>query len=221
MKVVLKVNLVKKLPRFDLHVDFQMGNEVLVLFGPSGSGKTTVLDCLAGLQKPEQGEIVCNGRTYYSSSHGIQLSPQERNIGYVFQDYALFPHMNVKKNILFGLHCRKGKNSAAYDYVLEFLRLSHLQERYPRQLSGGEKQRVALARALLAEPDLLLLDEPFSALDTALRRQCRQELLELHTRWNIPLILVTHDREEAEEMADQILFLQEGIIQHRDSLFKK
>lgn len=215
---MLKINFVKNLPHFQLHVDFQLKNEVLVLFGSSGSGKTTILDILAGLQHPNYGEIICNERIYFSSEKGINLSPQERNTGYVFQDYALFPHMTVKNNILFGVNCRKRENTPDYRNVIEMLNIVHLENCYPRQLSGGEKQRVALARALITGPDLLLLDEPLSALDVGLRRQCQQELLHLHKQWQIPFILVTHDLDEAEEMGDQILFIRQGTIRQKEIL---
>lgn len=215
---MLKVNLFKKLPHFELDVEFQLENEVLVLFGASGSGKTTVLDILAGLQNPDRGEIICNNRVHFSSEKGINLSPQERNTGYLFQDYALFPHMNVKRNILFGVDCKKREKVPDYRYVVEMFDIAHLEKRYPRQLSGGEKQRVALARALMTGPDLLLLDEPLSALDSGLRRQCQKELLYLHRQWRIPFILVTHDLDEAEELGNQILFLQKGTVKQREIL---
>lgn len=214
---MFNARLWKQLPHFELSVEFQLGADILVLFGPSGSGKTTVLNMLAGLQRPDRGEIVCKGRTYFSDKQRINVRPQERNMGYVYQDYALFPHLNIKKNILFGVHCRQRPHPPEYQHIVEMLRIAYLERSYPAQLSGGEKQRAALARALMTGPDVLLLDEPFSALDTGLRRVCREELLQLHRTWNIPMIMVTHDLEEAREMGDSILFLDQGAVIRKES----
>ena len=208
---MLEACFTKKLWHFTLDLKLEVGHQILVLWGPSGSGKTTVLQCLAGLTKPSSGIIRLSGRTLYSSGEGIDLRTRFRNIGYLFQDYALFPHMNVKQNVLYGVKnsAQKG-NSPSLD-VIELLRafcVDHLVDRFPRQLSGGEKQRVALARALAVQPDLLLLDEPFSALDGNNRAALRNELKKLHRQWGIPFLLVTHDDEDAKCLGDKILTLE-------------
>ncbi|HHY96011.1 MAG TPA: ATP-binding cassette domain-containing protein [Firmicutes bacterium] len=211
---MLKVTLQKKLPDFTLRVDFDWENGILVVFGPSGAGKTTLLDCLAGLQRPDEGRIELRGRMLFDSATRINQPPQRRRIGYVFQNYALFPHLTVKQNVMFGLgggcKCEDRRYRLSVLEVLEVLRIVHLQHRYPTQLSGGEQQRVALARALMTEPDLLLLDEPWSALDEDTRAAVRDEVVGLQRRWQIPFLLVTHDRQEAEALGEMILHLQQG-----------
>ncbi|MUV37597.1 Molybdate-transporting ATPase [Lentibacillus sp. JNUCC-1] len=204
---MLQVDIQKKLTHFPLDVDFTVGNEIVVLFGPSGSGKTTILNCLAGLTKPDEGSIQLNGR-YFFRKNGVSLQPQSRNVGYLFQDYALFPHMTVWKNVMYG-----AKSEALAKRLLSQLNIEHLKQQYPLQISGGEKQRVAIARALATEPELLLLDEPFSALDDVTREKGHQELIELHKLWKIPIIMVTHSHAEAEELGDRIMYVDKGQLQ--------
>jgi molybdate transport system ATP-binding protein len=210
---MLQATIHKKLPGITIDVSFEFNRGILVLFGPSGSGKTTVLNCIAGLQQPDEGLISLDGRVFYSSAEKTAIPARNRRIGYVFQDYALFPHMTVKDNVMYGIpnRCKKGKGYriGALD-VLEMLKITHLQDRYPAQLSGGEKQRTALARALMVEPDLLLLDEPLSALDHANRKNLQEELQQLQRIWKIPFILVTHSRKEMQRLADEIIFLEHG-----------
>jgi len=209
----------KKLWHFTLDLNLQVDNWIMVLWGPSGAGKTTVLNCLAGLVKPSTGFIKINNRILFSSGDRINIPVRFRNIGYLFQDYALFPHMTVKQNVLYGLKCGKharGKSIPDPLGLLDSFGVGHLVDRYPRQLSGGEKQRVALARALVVRPELLLLDEPFSALDKATKQNLRRELKKLHRQWQIPFVLVTHDEEDASFLGDRILFLEKG--QSRESV---
>lgn len=207
---MLNVEISKKLQHFELDVQFSIENEIVVLFGPSGSGKTTILNNLAGLSHPDKGNIHLNDVTFYSPDKKT-LPVQKRKIGYLFQDYALFPHMTVVKNIFYGVGKKQSK-----DYLemilslIEELGIGHLLSKYPKQISGGEKQRVALTRALATEPQLLLLDEPFSALDNNTRLQCHDQLLTLHKKWNIPVLLVTHNLEEARKLGDRILFIEKG-----------
>lgn len=207
---MLEVKLKKKLAHFTLDIEFQLNHQILVLFGPSGSGKTTILNCIAGLIEPDAGMIRLNG-VYFFQEGQKSLATRKRNIGYLFQDYALFPHMTVEKNIRYGLKERRSSGlPASIQQTIGVLGIGHLFSKYPHQISGGEKQRVALARALATEPDLLLLDEPLSALDQETRLACQDELLRLHQLWQIPFIVVTHDREEAERIGDEIMFMDKG-----------
>ncbi len=204
----------KKLWHFTLDIKFNLGTEILVLWGPSGAGKTTILHCLAGLSNPTGGLIKLGDTVLYSSEHKINVNTRFRNVGYLFQDYALFPHLTVRQNVMYGLKCKKSNNGSlqAKDplELLESFGVGHLVGRYPRQLSGGEKQRVALARALAVQPELLLLDEPFSALDRNIKENLRQEIKKLHHRWKIPIVLVTHDEEDAGFLGDRIISLEKG-----------
>lgn len=209
---MFKAHFRKKLPTFDLVVDISLSHGILALVGPSGAGKTTILQCVAGLQTPSWGEINIHGKTVFSSEQGADVPIRDRHIGYLFQDYALFPHMTVEKNVMYGKP-KKGNTPnkvLTASNVLELLKIEHLRNRYPSQISGGEKQRVALARALMTEPELLLLDEPLSALDGDTRSTLQQELLKLQAQWKIPFILVTHDVREAEMLGDQIIKLDHG-----------
>jgi len=203
---MLDFHIVKQLSHFTLDVSIQASAEIISLFGPSGSGKTTILNCLAGLAKPENGQIQLKERILYQSGK-INLSVQERRIGYLFQDYALFPHKTVWKNIAYGM-----KSEAFAKELMKQLNIEHLAGEYPKAISGGEKQRVALARALATEPDLLLLDEPFSALDEETRLRAHDELLRIHELWSIPIILVTHQHAEAKKLANRIYYIEKGRI---------
>lgn len=207
---MLFVDISKKLAHFQLEVEFKIENEIVVLFGPSGSGKTTILNNISGLSHPDKGRIMLDSVSFFNEREK-PLPIQKRKIGYLFQDYALFPHMTVEKNILYGVpkETRKGL-SESLTSLIEELGIRHLLSKYPKQISGGERQRVALARALATEPKLLLLDEPFSALDTQTRLQCHDQLLALHQKWKIPVLLVTHNLEEAKKLGNRILFIQKG-----------
>ncbi|MED0677198.1 ATP-binding cassette domain-containing protein [Aneurinibacillus thermoaerophilus] len=209
---MLSVEICKKLPHFLLDVQFEAEDEIIILFGPSGSGKTTILNSIAGIVQPDAGLIQLNGLVFFDGK-AKPLPTRARRIGYLFQDYALFPHMTVEKNILYGVRNKRDhKKRALIEKLLDVLKISHLLPKYPHQISGGEKQRTALARALATEPELLLLDEPFSALDKDTRLQCQNELLELHRMWRIPVLLVTHDEEEAKKLGNRVLFLKQGKI---------
>lgn len=206
---MLKVQVKKEITPFTLDVSFQMENELIVLFGPSGSGKTTLLNAIAGFIRPDGGEIVYNGKFLYQNRKNFEPT-RRRKVGYLFQDYALFPHMTVKQNITYGmLHKRL---PPFLEKWIQVTGIQHLLEEYPHQISGGEKQRVALARALAPQPQLLLLDEPFSALDSITKGKCQDELLYLHRKWRLPILLVTHDEREAMKLADRILYMDKGKI---------
>lgn len=211
---MLQAKFLTPLRLFDLVIDIEVDNEILVLVGPSGSGKTTLLKCLAGLKTPAEGFIRIDNRIVYSQKHRINLPPRERKVGYVFQEYALFPHMTVKKNIMYGLTAEKKKaNPRLTEEILETMGILALSDRFPREISGGEKQRVALARALVTEPEIMLLDEPLSALDQEIRGELQLELKRLQKQWGIPAILVTHDMNEAEILGDRIIKINQGKLQ--------
>jgi sulfate/thiosulfate transport system ATP-binding protein len=183
---------------------------LVALLGPSGSGKSTLLRLIAGLEMPDTGKIFLTGK---DATH---TSVQERNIGFVFQHYALFKHLSVRKNIAFGLEIQKASKSkikAKVEELLELVQLAGLGDRYPSQLSGGQRQRVALARALAVEPKVLLLDEPFGALDAKVRKDLRAWLRRLHDEVHVTTVFVTHDQEEAMEVSDEIVVMNKGQIE--------
>lgn len=207
---MLEVRVARRLPHYTLEVDFAVRDEILVLFGPSGAGKTMTLRLIAGLERPDAGEIVLHGRTLVSRERRVWVPPRERRVGLVFQDLALFPHLDVTRNVLYGARVAGEEARARLERLLDTFRIGHLAGRYPAELSGGEMQRVALARALMTDPDVLLLDEPFSSLDLETRRAVQDEVAAAHGTWRIPFVFVTHDREEAERLGDRMLFLRAG-----------
>lgn len=199
-----------------IHASFRIPTappQVMVLFGPSGSGKTTIVRCLAGLERPSQGRIAFNGVVWNDAASGAMLPPQSRSIGYVFQDYALFPHLNVEQNIGYGLKgLSRREQTGRVEEMVRLLRLDSLQLRHPGELSGGQQQRVALARALVRRPGLLLLDEPLSALDLPTRLELGWELEQLLRKLGIPTVLVTHDWTEALTLGDRLLAIVKGKV---------
>ncbi|HHX68415.1 MAG TPA: ATP-binding cassette domain-containing protein [Gallicola sp.] len=206
----LIVNINKKLNHFTLDLDFELGKEILVIQGESGSGKTTTLNIISGLMKPDRGYIKLNNSILVDTKNKISEKVQNRKIGYVFQDFALFPNMTVKKNIKFAI-----KDEKIYTEIINLLKIEHLLNNYPAEISGGEKQRVALARTLVTRPELLLLDEPFSALDSKLKNKLYTEFKSIIENLNIPVILITHNEKEAEILGDRLLYLKNGRIQAR------
>jgi len=206
---MIRVAISKRLPHFDIRADFEVDRSTVILWGESGAGKTTVLDCIAGLRRPNEGRIELEGKTVFSSADGVDVPPRERGIGYVFQDYALFPHLSAEDNIAVALG-RDGRETAKE--FLERLGLWRQRKRKPGQLSGGERQRLALARALAIRPRLLLLDEPFSALDAVTREQTYREFLALRDDLEMSVLLVTHGMAEAERLGNRILELQDGVV---------
>ncbi len=196
---------------FHLEVDLQFyEKELLALTGPSGSGKTTILRILAGLEKRAKGRLTVQGELWQDSAKGIFLAPQQRSIGVVFQDYALFPNMSVLQNLQFALP--KTENQTLIEELLEVMDLQELKKAYPRELSGGQQQRVALARALVRRPKLLLLDEPLSALDTQMREHLQVFIRLLHERYALTTLLISHHPEEIQRLADRVLVLEKGKI---------
>jgi molybdate transport system ATP-binding protein len=210
---MVSLSIVKRLAGFTLDVSWEADDQVVALFGPSGAGKTLTLQCLSGLARPDRGRITVNRRVFFDSATGVDLPPQSRRLGYVFQGYALFPHLTVAENVGFGLrHRPRGERRRRIEEIIERLGLSGLEGRYPRELSGGQQQRVALGRALAVDPDLLLLDEPLSALDVPLRRQLREELAALVREWRKVTVLVTHDLAEAYQIADRVVVYEAGRV---------
>ena len=194
--------------QFSLDQRFQSDQSVIGLFGASGSGKTTILHSIAGLIKPQSGWIKIQNQTWFDREQNINLSTQQRRIGLVFQDAQLFPHKNVMQNLLFGFkHIRPEQRQFELDYIVELLKLEHLTERMPIKLSGGEKQRVALGRALLYSPQLLLLDEPLSALDAAHKAEIIPFFQSVKQELGIPMLYVSHDKSEIEQLTHEIWYL--------------
>lgn len=186
-------------------------NQFVCLYGSSGAGKTSVLRMLAGFMKPDNGLIKMNNTVWFDAKQKINITPQQRKIGFVFQDYALFPNMNVRENIAFAI----SKNDSAnfVDELLELTGLTMLSARKVQTLSGGQKQRVALARAIATKPSLLLLDEPLSAIDSVMRAQLQTTLLQVHKRFNLTTVLVSHDMDEIVKLSDVLVHLEHGVIQ--------
>ena len=208
----LQVDIERDLGHFTLRSRFESEGGVTGLLGASGCGKSFTLKCIAGIEKPDRGRIVLDGVTLFDSSRRINLKPQQRHVGYLFQNYALFPNMTVRQNILCGLH---GEKSAARrqeicDEVLHLFQLEELVNHKPHQLSGGQAQRVALARIMVSRPKLLMLDEPFPALDSHLRMRLQLELLETLKDFSGDVLMVTHSRDEAYHMCGRIAIMDRG-----------
>jgi molybdate transport system ATP-binding protein len=208
----IKVSIRKRLSRqFQLEAEFESRDGCLGILGASGCGKSMTLKCIAGIERPDEGQISVNGRTLFDSARGINLKPQDRRVAYLFQNYALFPRMTVLGNIIAGLPGKRSENAALARQWLDRFSLEGLENRYPSQLSGGQQQRAALARMLIRSPEAILLDEPFSALDSFLREQMQIQLLEL-LGVNRDIIMVTHSRDEAYKIADELLIMDSGRI---------
>lgn len=215
--VSLKKNYKNGTRDFTLDVQFHSDAKRLVLFGPSGAGKSQILKMIAGLAMPDTGHINLNEHCFLDTTARANMPTQKRALAYVFQDYALFPHLTVVQNIAFALRSgvfnpRRNTNHELVTRWLEAFRLEPVAHHYPEQLSGGQRQRTALARALVARPRALLLDEPFAALDRTLRIHLRAELAELQSQLDIPLILITHDDEDVASLADEVININDGRV---------
>ena len=212
---MILVNVTKRLDTAEgtINAHFELSindSEFLTLFGPSGAGKTTLMRMIAGLEKPDSGVIVVDGDVWFDSSKKINLPPQNRSIGFVFQDYALFPTMTVRENLLFAAETAHQRHNV--DELIELVELTALSNRLPSTLSGGQKQRVALARALVRHPKILLLDEPLSALDPSMRQKLQDELSLIHSRLGVTTLLVSHDIAETVKLSDRLAVIELGRI---------
>jgi multiple sugar transport system ATP-binding protein len=219
MPEIVLANVTKRFGKFTavekLNLTIADGGFVTLL-GPSGCGKTTTLRMIAGLESPTEGEIFINGKPVFSSSRGIDVSPNKRDVGFLFQNYALWPHMTVEQNISFGLEnlkWDKGRIKVRIDELLTMLKIESLGKRYPNELSGGQQQRVAIARTLATGPKVLFMDEPLSNLDAKLRTEMRSELKRLHTETDSTFVYVTHDQLEAMTLSTRTCLMKEGIVQ--------
>ncbi len=205
----LIVDIRKKLKSYNLEVSFETNGEYLAFLGASGSGKSMTLKCIAGIETPDEGKIILNGKVLFDSENKINLKPQDRNIGYFFQNYALFPHMTVEENIGIGLVCSKEEKKKRVKEILKNFHLEGQGKKHPNQLSGGEQQRIALARCLIYKPDVLMLDEPFSALDVHLKEKLQNEVLEILKTYNGEVLMVTHSRDEAYKFCKNLVILDQ------------
>lgn len=207
----------RKLPGFALDAAFATDGGILSVMGPSGSGKTMTLRCIAGLVHPDSGHVAAGGRTLFNSATGINLAPQARRVGFVFQDYALFPHMTIGKNIAYGLQRLLNiDKDARVAWLLDMMKISALADRYPGQISSGQQQRVALARALATDPELLLLDEPFSALDAVTRTELEAEMIAVRGGFRGSIVFVTHDFAQAYRLGSRIAVYNSGRVEQCD-----
>lgn len=204
----LKVNIKKRLGNFNLDVAFETERGVFAILGASGCGKSMTLKCIAGIETPDEGRIELNGRILYDSAKKINLTPQKRRVGYMFQDYALFPNMTVEQNIKAGMG-KHPEEEKVRSYINRF-RLEGMEKHYPAQLSGGQKQRVAMARMIASEPDILLLDEPFSALDSYLKWELEQEMRDMLAEVQKPVLFVSHNRDEVYRLCSVVSCIDHG-----------
>ena len=217
---MIELNLHKKLStpagEMDLHFECVLkAGSLTTIYGPSGAGKTSVLRMLAGLMQPDSGVIKVNNQTWFDASKGINLKPQKREVGFVFQDYALFPNMSVRENLEYALATKK--ETKVIDELIELMELGSLEKRRPDTLSGGQKQRVALARSIVRKPEILMLDEPLSALDQSMRSKLQDYILQIHKEYSPTMLLVSHEMGEVFKLSDEVVVLERGSIKQQGS----
>lgn len=210
----LQVDVDLRVGTFDLCVrNLELSHGITALFGPSGAGKTLTLRCVAGLSRPHRGRIVLDGRVLFDRDARLDVPPRERKVGYLFQQYALFPHLTVENNIAYGIRALdKAQRTERVKALLDLVGMKGFETRRPSELSGGQQQRVALARALATEPRLLLLDEPFAAVDMRVRKRLRTELRRIHEVTGTPMLLVTHDLAEVRQLSDTLVLIEDGRV---------
>ena len=219
----LKVDIKKTLGDFTLNVKFESNDGIMAILGASGCGKSMTLKCIAGIETPDEGSIVLGNRVLFDSEKKINLPPQQRRVGYLFQNYALFPNMTVEQNIGAGVKLPKNEKKKIVSEKIKMFFLEGLEKLHPGQLSGGQQQRVALARILASEPDIIMLDEPFSALDSYLKWQLEQELMDLLSAFNGTVLLVSHNRNEVYRFAQTIAVISDGkidVVSEKKELFR-
>lgn len=214
---MIQIHITKRFAGFCLHMDFEHEGGCLGILGASGSGKSMTLKCIAGIEKPDQGRIVVGDRVLFDSEKKINLTPQERRVGYLFQNYALFPNMTVEENIGVGIRDKKLRRQQAAVQIQRF-QLAGLEKRYPGQLSGGQQQRVALARMMANEPELILLDEPFSALDGYLKEKLQHEMMEVLKDYPGDVLLVSHSRDDIYRFSPRVLAIDDGHVLQSGSI---
>ena len=208
------LNIAQNLMTLNIDLTLERG-QFVTLYGASGAGKTSTLRMLAGLMKPDKGQIIVNDKPWLDTDKGVNLSPQQRRVGFVFQDYALFPNMTVRKNLEYALI--RGQKSDIVNELIDMVELAELQDRKPETLSGGQKQRVALARALVQQPEILLLDEPLSALDSKMRIKLQDYLQRVHRKYGLTTVLVSHDIPEVFKLSDYVYVIENGVITRQGS----
>lgn len=219
---MLEVYISLKHGTFELQLGFHLAQcGIAVIFGPSGSGKTSLINCIAGLETPDTGRIACHGETCFDAAHGVNLPPEKRRLGYVFQDARLFPHLSVRDNLCFGQRFHPvlpSMTAPDMNDVADLLDIGPLLHRHPAHLSGGEKQRVAIGRALLCRPRLLLMDEPLSSLDMSLKQGLLTYIARIPRQWNVPVLYVTHSPEETLALGDSMLLMRNGRLEAQGSV---
>lgn len=217
----LSVKIKKCLGDFTLDVAFEAGQEIFAVLGESGCGKSMTLKCIAGIEQPDEGKIVLNGRVLYDSEQNINLPARKRKIGYLFQEYALFPNMTVEENI--GIQVKKSERKKRVAEYIKMFFLEGLEKKYPHMLSGGQKQRTALARMMITEPDIVLLDEPFSAVDSYLKWKLEMQIMDLFEQYQKPMLFVSHNRDEVYRLCDKMGIIHEGKMEvtgEKKAIFK-
>lgn len=209
---MIEINIEKTLGNFHLNMAVKSGSKRIGILGASGCGKSMTLKCIAGIETPDEGQIVLDGHILYDREKKVNVKPQKRRIGYLFQNYALFPTMSVRKNIMSGLKCSREEKEKIADRMIAKFQLNELGDRLPGELSGGQQQRVALARIMAYEPDVILLDEPFSALDEFLKDRLQQELIQILDDYDGIVILVSHSRDEIYRFSDELIIMDQGSV---------